>query len=292
MCRLFGMHAGNQPVKATFWLLTAPDSLAEQSRREADGFGIGVYDREGRPSMVKAPIAAYEDQAYAAEARDMESITFVAHVRYASTGGDVKANTHPFEQDNRLFAHNGVVQDLDRLDARLRQLGGMDLVKGETDSERVFALITAEARSNGGDVGAAIASALGWIAENLRLFAVNIILADEADLWAVRYPDTHPLYVLELSTGDRHSKMSTPRISVHSRQLREDQRPAVLLATEKMDDNPNWRLMASGEILHVTPSLQVTSSSPLPPSPRHRLTLADLDERAATSQRPRGGRTH
>lgn len=286
MCRLFGMHAGNGPVKATFWLLTAPDSLAQQSRREADGFGIGAYDREGRPVVDKAPIAAYEDKEFAAEARDLESLTFIAHVRYASTGGNLKANTHPFEQDNRMLAHNGVVEDLDRLDARLQQLGVMDLVKGETDSERVFALITAEIRSNGGDIGAAIASALSWIAENLRLFAVNLILTTAADLWAVRYPDTHPLYVLELAEQDRHAGMKTQRISVQSQQLTDEQRPAVLLATERMDDNPNWRLMDSGEILHVGPSLQVESSFPLPPSPRHRITLADLNDRAAASQKP------
>jgi predicted glutamine amidotransferase len=286
MCRLFGMHAGDHPVKATFWLLTAPDSLAEQSRREADGFGIGVYDREGRPSVVKAPIAAYEDKAFAAEARDVESLTFIAHVRYASTGGDVKANTHPFEQDNRLLAHNGVVEDLDLLDARLQQLGVMDLVKGDTDSERVFALITAEIRSNGGDVGAALASALGWIAENCRLFALNIILTDAANVWAVRYPDTHPLYVLELSGEDRKSGMKTHRISMRSEQLEAEKRPAVLLGTEKIDDNPNWRMMDSGEILHIAPSLEVRSSHPLPPTPRHRLTLADLSDQAASSQSP------
>lgn len=286
MCRLFGMHAGNGPVKATFWLLTAPDSLAQQSRREADGFGIGTYDREGRPVVDKAPIAAYEDKEFAAEARDLESLTFIAHVRYASTGGNLKANTHPFEQDNRMLAHNGVVEDLDRLDARLQQLGVMDLVKGETDSERVFALITAEIRGNGGDIDAAIASALSWIAENLRLFAVNLILTTAADLWAVRYPDTHPLYVLELAEQDRHTGMKTQRISVQSQQLTDEQRPAVLLATERMDDNPNWRLMDSGEILHVGPSLQVDSSFPLPPSPRHRITLADLNDRAAASQKP------
>lgn len=291
MCRLFAMHAGDHPVKATFWLLTAPDSLAEQSRREADGFGIGVYDREGRPSVVKAPIAAYEDKAFAAEARDVESITFIAHVRYASTGGDVKTNTHPFEQDNRLFAHNGVVEDLDLLDSRLQQMGVMDLVKGDTDSERVFALITAEVRSNGGDVSAAIASAVGWIAENLRLFAVNIILADAANVWAVRYPDTHPLYVLELAGEETTGGMKTHRISMHSAQLDAERRPAVLLATEKVDDNPNWRMMDSGEILHIGPSLKVDSSHPLPAAPRHPLTLADLSDRAATSQRPQGAGT-
>lgn len=286
MCRLFGMHAGKVPVKATFWLLTAPDSLAQQSRREADGFGIGVYDREGRPAVEKAPIAAYQDKEYAAEARDLSSITFLAHVRYASTGANLKANTHPFEQDNRLFAHNGVVADLDRLDQRLQAMGAMDLVQGDTDSERVFALITAEARSNGGDVEAAIVSALAWVAENLRLYAVNIILTTGADIWAVRYPDTHPLYILELSEADRPSGMRTQRISVHSQELADNQRPAVLLATEKMDDNPNWRLMDSGELLHVGPSLEVRSSHPLPSNPRHLLTLADLDDRAAASQHP------
>ena len=284
MCRLFGMHAGQTPVKATFWLLSAPDSLAAQSRREADGFGIGVYDREGHPVVEKAPVAAYQDKDFAVEAHELSSTTFVAHVRYASTGGNLDVNTHPFEQDNRLLAHNGVVEDLDRLDARLQELDVRDLVKGDTDSERVFALITAEARSNGGDVGAGIVSALTWIAENLRLFAVNIILTSASEVWAVRYPDTHTLYVLELAGADPHGGMQTQRISVGSQEMDEGQLPAVLLATEKMDDNPNWRLMDSGEILHIDSSLRVTSSHPLPPSPRYPLALADLSDHAAASQ--------
>ena len=44
MCRLFGLHAGPKPVRATFWLLDAPDSLSAQSRREPDGAGIGTFD--------------------------------------------------------------------------------------------------------------------------------------------------------------------------------------------------------------------------------------------------------
>ena len=286
MCRLFAMHAGKEPVKATFWLIAAPDSLAQQSRKEADGFGIGTFNRQGTPVVDKAPIAAYEDNAFAKEARDLESTTFLAHVRYASTGGNTEVNTHPFVQDNRLLAHNGVVQDLDLLDERLRSLGVLDLVRGETDSERVFALITAEARRNGGDVGAAIAAALTWVAEHLRLYAVNIILTTATDLWAARYPDTHPLYVLQLAGTDRHHKLATPRISVHSRELGEGGRPAVLLATEKMDENPNWRPMDSGEVLHVSSALEVERSFPLPDRPSHPLTLADLDARAAASQHP------
>ena len=48
--------------------------------------------------------------------------TFVAHVRYASTGAHTLENTHPFLQDGRLFAHNGMVQGLDGLDRRLALL--------------------------------------------------------------------------------------------------------------------------------------------------------------------------
>ena len=53
MCRLFGLSGGEEPVKATFWLLEAPDSLAQQSRREPDGTGIGTFDEQGRPVVAK-----------------------------------------------------------------------------------------------------------------------------------------------------------------------------------------------------------------------------------------------
>lgn len=285
MCRLFGMHTG-APAKATFWLLTAPDSLAQQSRREADGFGIGLFDAQGRPHVDKAPIAAYEDVQFAAEARTLEGTPFVAHIRYASTGGDTLVNTHPFLQDNRLLAHNGVVEDLGLLEDRLRQLDVMDLVRGQTDSERVFALITGEARRNGGDLGEAIGAALTWVAENLRLYAVNLIIAADGELWAVRYPDTHPLYVLQVAGEEPHKGQHSVRISVESEDLARNRRPAVVIATEKMDDNPNWRLMDSGEVLRVHSGLDTERSFPLPPQPSHPLTLADLDEHAAQSQQP------
>src|ERR1700761_9558967 len=157
MCRLFGMSGGPRRVRATFWLLEAPDSLAQQSRREPDGTGLGSFDHDGHPVVSKQPLAAYEDEQFAREAREVSSSTFIAHVRYASTGAVSPENTHPFEQRGRLFAHNGVIEDLDRLE---QQLGDTrSLVHGETDSERYFALVTKEAETEGetkGDVGRAI----------------------------------------------------------------------------------------------------------------------------------------
>ena len=87
ICRLFALHGGRRRLRATFWLLEAPDSLAAQSRRNPDGYGIGFFDGDGTPHVDKRPASAYHDEAFAREARELRSSTFVAHVRYASTGG-------------------------------------------------------------------------------------------------------------------------------------------------------------------------------------------------------------
>jgi predicted glutamine amidotransferase len=95
---LFGLSAAPHRVHATFWLLDAPDSLSRQSRKEPDGTGLGTFAADGTPHVDKEPLAAYQDQTFAREAKERVSTTFLAHIRYASTGGLVPANTHPFEQ--------------------------------------------------------------------------------------------------------------------------------------------------------------------------------------------------
>jgi predicted glutamine amidotransferase len=287
MCRLFGMSGGWEPVHATFWLLEAPDSLAQQSRREPDGTGLGTYDEYGHAVVSKQPIAAYEDHQFAEAAREVSSRTFIAHVRYASTGAVSPQNTHPFEQQNRLFAHNGVIEDLEALEHELGDARA--LVQGETDSERFFALITREIQQDG-DVGAAIARAAGWIADNLPVFALNVVLITDAELWALRYPDVHELYVLERASGGpsghRHLDHASARGSMRVRSGDLAARRAVVVASEPMDEDPGWHALRSGELLHVDPDLRVTITRPLDRPPAHQLTLADLGGQAAASQAP------
>jgi glutamine amidotransferase len=281
------MSGGPRRVHATFWLLEAPDSLAEQSKREPDGTGLGTYDPQGRPIVSKRPLAAYQDREFAQAARSIASNTFIAHVRYASTGALTPQNTHPFEQHDRLFAHNGVIEDLPRLEHELGD--AMSLVEGDTDSERFFALITREV-DRCGDVSQGIVSAARWVAENLPLLAINLVLISATDLWALRYPETHELHVLERAAGGpggtadlRHASRRR-RIKVHSADLA--QSPAVVIASEPMDDDPGWRLLESGELLHVDAGLRVSSRQVLDAPPKQLLTLADLDERARSSQQP------
>jgi predicted glutamine amidotransferase len=288
MCRLFGLAAGGRRVTATFWLLEAPDSLAEQSRREPDGTGLGWFADDGTPSVDKQPLAAYDDPEFTRRAHEVRSSTFVAHVRYASTGGLDERNTHPFEQDGRLFAHNGVIEGLDRLDERLG--AARELVQGDTDSERFFALITKETRAAGGDVGAGIAAAARWVAAELPLFAINIVLIADGELWALRYPDTHDLFLLQRAPGGpsgcRHLEQASAagRIRVRAGELQTCS--AAVVATERMDDDPGWQELEPGVLVHVDAGLNVTRTTILDGPPRHLLTLADLGESAAASQRP------
>lgn len=289
MCRLFGLHAGKDVVRATFWLLDAPDNLAAQSRRNPDGTGLGVFDGQGLPELRKQPIAAWQDADFATEAHEMTGTTFVAHVRYATAGSHALVNTHPFLQDGRIFAHNGTLGDLEVLDNRLREVGTADLVQGQTDSERVFALITASIRAHAGNEAAGLVDAMTWLAANVPIYAVNVLLSTATDVWALRYPEPHELYILDRRAGaappDRKFHLRTKRIRARSEQLRT--RPSVVFASEPMDDDPRWRLLEPGELVHVDAALQITRSLALPDPPTHQLRRADLRPDVAESMHTR-----
>jgi glutamine amidotransferase len=280
MCRLFGLCAGTEPVTATFWLLDAPDSLRAQSHREPDGTGLGYFDPDGAPRVQKQPLAAYQDREFACEARTVHSPSFVSHIRFASTGAVQLRNTHPFEQEGRLFAHNGVVEDLPALERRVGD--GMRLVQGDTDSERLFALITAETARHHGDLQRGITAAVSWVAEHLPVLSLNFVLALNGELWALRYPDTHELYVLERPAGGEIDHVSSQGTRVRSPQG--ETRKTIVIASERMDFDPRWRLLASGELLHVTSAVEIESGIALDDPPARPLTLEDLEGRARSSQ--------
>jgi predicted glutamine amidotransferase len=278
MCRLFARVAA-KPYPATFGLLEAPDSLEAQSRKEPDGYGIGTFDKEGAPHVIRRAKAAYQDRAFRQEAHELRSRIFVAHVRFATNGANLERNTHPFVQKRRIFAHNGVVHGLDQLEARLRPEYAA-AIAGETDSERVFALITQEIDDHGGDVTAGIVAATTWIAATLPLYAVNILLATDRELWALRYPDTHDLLWIDEREGavaEHRDRRRRLRFGV------DIPVPGIAVASEAMTEG-NWTPLASGELLHVAGDLTPTVTTILAEPPAHPLTLEDLGIHAAAAQ--------
>jgi predicted glutamine amidotransferase len=285
MCRLFGLHGGARRVRGCFWLLEAPNGLVAQSRSQPDGYGIGTFEEDGTPDVDRGVIAAWQDAAFAHQARTECSRTYVVHLRYASQGPAALRNSHPFQQDGRLFAHNGVFERLEEIEAHLGE--DLALVEGDTDSERFFALITRETRRAGGDLERGIEAAVRWVAERLPLYSLNFVLATPDELWVLRYPDTNELWVLERRPGgprgghhlDETSEVGTLR--VRSDDLTDG--GSVVFASEPMDEDPGWRLLERNELIRVTPDLRCASTI-LSVQPAHQLTLEDLSARAAASQ--------
>jgi predicted glutamine amidotransferase len=273
MCRLFGLSAGDRRVRATFWLLDAPDSLEEQSRRNPDGCGVAGFDAAGEVDMHKAPVAAWDDPEFAKAGRRLTSPTFVAHVRHATSGGIRYENTHPFAEGNVAFAHNGALGGLDLLDEMLGDY--RRVVHGDTDSERMFALILKETAAQHGDVSAGITAATGWLADRVPVLSLNLILVTPTDLWALRYPNTNELYLLDRDPGGQHGDRHLDGVGqyggirVRSSDLRD--RAAVVVASERIDENPGWQLLMPGELVHVDHRLTIERNVVVARPPRHEL---------------------
>jgi predicted glutamine amidotransferase len=301
MCRLFGMSTGGPRVQASHWLMDAPRSLRAQSHRMPHGAGLGWFSLGHEPVRDRAPLAAFESPDFALHARNVVSQTFVAHVRDASVGGLTVHNCHPFVMNDRLFAHNGVVKGRQELLSWLTEVECAH-VAGETDSELVFAYLTAEIRRRG-DTTEGIVEAVRRIGDELPVFSLNLLLAESGRLWALRYPASNELWVLSPGVGGVSGPASTaglanpakPALSVLPANAagldgtgdgaNGDGRmgvPAVVVASEPMDDRPGWRPLEPGELL-IVDGLSETSLFPFGPL-RHPLSRADLSLREAASQ--------
>ncbi|GAA0590999.1 class II glutamine amidotransferase [Actinomadura livida] len=272
MCRLFAMSTGGPRVRAAHWLLDAPRSLRAQSHRMRHGAGLGWFSLGGEPIRDRAPLAAFENADFDLHARNVPSHTFVSHVRDASVGGLTVRNCHPFVMNDRLFAHNGVVKGLETLRAWLTEMETAQ-VSGETDSELVFAYVTAEIRRHG-DTTTGIVEAVRRIAADLPVFSLNMLVAEPGRIWALRYPESNELWVLSPGEGG----VSDPGT--------DGPLPAVVIASEPMDDQRGWRLLQPGELL-IVEGLAETSLFPFGPLSRP-LRRSDLSLREAASQATAG----
>ena len=116
-----------------------------------------------------------------------------------------------------------------------------------------------------------------------------MVLTTPTELWALRYPETNELWILERSIGGLDFR----------RRLRGAQRhpascasmagelsflPATVIASERMDANLDWRLLESGELVHVDPELRVTSTIAVPDPPAHMIELSKMSTREAIAQ--------
>ena len=226
--------------------------------------------------LIRNPVQASEDPAYRHVARRLDACEILVHLRYASTGDVSLVNTHPFSQDGRLFAHNGVLGDLDRIEARLGANRAM--VMGDTDSERFFALITLAIREAGGDVRAGIIAAVREVAAEYELYSLNFVLGEVGHVWAFRFPEHNPLHLHRRQRGgpsgiaplDEADAAGTLRLHSDDGAVA----PLVVIASERISDEPGWEEIHAGELVHVGPDLEVDRETIMSGPPAHPMVLS------------------
>ena len=160
MCRFLACLGA--PISMGELLYDPSDSIIKQSyaAREieeplnGDGFGVGWYhhDRSPDPAVFVSVTPAWSNRNLRSMAPKVGSRCIVAHVRAASVGSVADANCHPFNYQDRLMMHNGGVENFSRMKRDLSNLLSEEMflwIKGQTDSEHLFALFLDHLRKAG-----------------------------------------------------------------------------------------------------------------------------------------------
>jgi gamma-glutamyl hercynylcysteine S-oxide hydrolase len=227
------------PVTLERLLLQPPHSLRNQASAprhqsqgtvNADGFGVGWYDRALRaePARFRTTRSIWADPSFASVAGLVTTRAALAAVRNASPGNPVDENgTAPFTEGKWLFSHNGFVPGFrSGVGRTLRsEVGGKraNAMRGAIDSELLFALVLDRL-----DRGASPADALVSVVElveGLTTARLNLLLTDGERIAATAVRNS--LFVLD----DRQVAGS------------------VVVASEPYDDDPAWEVVPDESVV-------------------------------------------
>ncbi|MBW3609958.1 MAG: ergothioneine biosynthesis protein EgtC [Actinobacteria bacterium] len=244
MCR-FVAYLG--PPVTLESVVSAPEhSLVRQSyaprhqrhgRVNADGFGVGWYDRSVRaaPARYRSDRPIWSDRSLASMAGLVRSGAVLAAVRDATPPAAVEeSGSPPFASGPWLFAHNGAVTGfaegsgvaLRRRVAPARMAG----IEGASDSEVVFALVLG-ALDAGADLAGALAAAVAAV-ESVAPARLNLVLTDGVAVAASASGDT--LFLLDDPWSGRRAGRAT------------------VVASEPYDDDPRWVTVPDRSIVCVS----------------------------------------
>ncbi|NEQ38429.1 MAG: ergothioneine biosynthesis protein EgtC [Okeania sp. SIO3I5] len=206
MCRLLG-YLG-EPILLESILTKPAHSLIVQGYKpqemqealiNADGFGLGWYhtQKQTAPFSYKNIQPIWNDINLKNLGRYIESNCILGHVRSATPGQAIDiSNCQPFNYKNILFIHNGYIDKfrftLYKLIRDYLEEMPYLLIKGNTDSEHIFALLINEIiEIINSDFQEALQNILMLLTEIARLhkvrFLANTIITDGEQLVASRF---------------------------------------------------------------------------------------------------------
>ena len=239
-----------------------------------DGFGLSWYVPNIRPEpgLFRSISPAWSNTNLAKLSEVTRSSCVLAHVRAASEGLAVhEGNCHPFVQGHLAFMHNG---DVAQFGANRRKLlaklsdASFATLAGTTDSEYLFAVFLDHYWGLGDGVGPAdrlalaLKSALDEVLQAVATFGpqepsyLNIVVADGRHAAACRITTDRPQYAESLYV---HSG-STYRVVDGVCRMQPATAPhgAILIASERLSDDPGWTEVPPNHLVLVRTDRKVT----------------------------------
>ena len=254
-----------QPVLIDEILFKSQHGLVDQSLHSklgaeptnGDGFGLGWYGTGEGPGVFRSIEPAWGDANLRHIASHVRSPLFLAHVRATSGTPIQQTNCHPFQHENWLFVHNGVVGGFH--DVRRDLMFAIDPVlfpelKGSADSEVLFMLALTNGLAD--DPVGAIERTIGFVEQTAerhgveKAFQGSIGVSDGMSLWAVRYSTerkSRTLFITAEATTIQTLYPENPRFA----ELKEGDR---LIVSEPFSDLPGmWHEIPESTAVVVYP---------------------------------------
>lgn len=221
MCQLLGV-VSNKKVDINFSLR----EFRHRGENNWHGWGFGFYQNK-KWTVIKKP-SSLSDENLGDKDFAFKSDIIIGHVRLASCGIEKHQNTHPFERNGWVFAHNGTVESVKNFPLE------RFFPKGETDSEHAFCYLLEKIEKDPSNVEKILAEE----AEKIKkLGAFNFLLSDGNVLYAFGDTDLH--YVKREAPFSM-ARLKDDNYEVHIQDIKARDERAVIIATNRLTTNENW----------------------------------------------------
>lgn len=223
MCQLLGV-CSNKQVNIDFSL----KEFQERGDNNPHGFGFAFYIN-GEWVIHKRPTSLSQEDIQQKDFRHKSKI-IIGHVRLASCGNQVHKNTHPFQNGNWVFAHNGTV-----IDIKNKELNKYK-PEGETDSEYAFCYLLDKFENKSNIVD--IANILSLESREIsKLGKFNFLLSDGETLFAF---GDNALFFTERKSPFQVVTLKDKGYSCHLNEIKDPDEKAIIVATEPLTKEERW----------------------------------------------------
>lgn len=278
MCRFIAYRG--KPILLDEVLHKPKNSLINQSAQaneaeeplNGDGFGVGWYmkDIDPQPGLFVSVRPAWNDRNLRYLCQKIRTSCFFAHVRAASAGEVSESNCHPFHYKQFLFMHNGGIGGFPKLKRQIRRKLSdeiYDWIRGQTDSEHLFALFLENLKNRDGNPSAdEMAQTLqATIAEIQKMKSesgvteacyINCVVSNGDTLVALRYVSdlAEEASTLYYSEGHHYECDENGVCRMIPGNPREH---SVLVVSEKLTGQNEWREIKTNHFCVVGETLRV-----------------------------------